>query len=280
MENGQLLPPYYIPVDILGNGICVSECPQESILRPANRSQMLCKEEKDLIGMLGCSFDGVVTENLDMLVICGGCMFQTRTFKAMDFCIPNSLSDVFTQIDQAANATGFDPMHQLNVPHYIPYIERFINDVWINRQTVLIFGLGGSVVAGFLFLFLLRIPGLAASLVWGAAMLTPAALFFGAYWCRRTAALNRLDPMEIPQSESMTQFIQYLSYILFAIAVFFLMCLAFLRRRIMLAISITKAATKAVTAFPMSVFYPIIQMLGYLAVSILFHFILQILVFN
>ena len=194
-------------------------------------------------------------------------MYQTNSFKAMDFCIPNSVVDLLNEVDKSANATGFDPLQQLNIPSLVPYIERFIRDVWISRETVLGFGLGGSVILGFSFLILLRIPCLVSILVWGAACLTPVAIGFGGYYCQSLSTEYKLNPDTFQKGEHFIRLVQYSAYILYALAGIILCALAFLRKRIMLAISITKAAAKAVVAFPFTVFYPFIQLFGYIAVS-------------
>jgi len=246
-------------VDILGNGVCIHKCPLENIFQPSNRSQLICKDHQDLTGMLGCSFEGKIVEDVNQLVVCGGCMFQADSFAAMDFCIPKVIPVLLQQVDYAANATGFDPLHQLYVPHLVPFMEKFVTDIWTARHVVLGLGLAGSLVLGFLFLLILRMPGFASILVWGAAIVTPVSFVFGGIYCRQLLTVH-----EQRGDDRYMKFFQFLSYLFYFIAAIIACVLVFLRRRIMLAISITKVAAKSVMAFPLSIFYPFFQLFGYL----------------
>lgn len=263
-DNGDLLPPYYYPVDILGNGVCVNACPERDEFYIDHKSLLFCKEDDDLLGMLGCSYNGEILEDdPQMLVICGGCMYQSKSFRIMDYCLPKSAINLMTQVDYAANATGFDPLNQLHVPSIVPYTERFLRDLWTSRYIVTGVGVGGSILLGFIFLILLRVDGLAAGMVWISAICTPVAFGVGGYYSQKLYMSYKLNPEKYPQSEEVQNVIKVSGYILYALSGIIFCALVFLRKRIILAIRITKAAAKAVVAFPFTILYPLIQLAGY-----------------
>jgi len=263
-SNGVILPSFYYPVDVLGNGVCVNKCPEQNLFKPNFRSELHCKDDEHLLEMIGCSWNEEIVNDVNQLVVCGGCMFQVDSIQAMNFCVPRSVIELLQQVDVIANATGFDPIQKLDIPEIIPFMERFAQDIWNSITVVLGFGIGVAMAFGLIFLVLLRIPALAELIIWGAAISTPVLLFFGGYYCRQLGKDMQENPPDLKYGDTYVKVVEYLVYVLYIGAAIIACLLLFLRRRIQLAISLNKAAAKAVIAFPLTVVYPIFQLGGYL----------------
>ena len=86
------------------NGICLTGCPTKTNLKPIDKTDLLCKDEKDiLLSMPQCidySSSNHTTKryrmysNPNYLVACGACMYQVESLQLYDRCYPLLNKDV------------------------------------------------------------------------------------------------------------------------------------------------------------------------------------------
>jgi len=300
-ENGTLLPIKWHAVDALMNGVCVASCPQKNVFNPTNRSQLVCKDDADIVKIKGCTggdisniftateeasssgMNGNVTisSNPAVLVICGACMYEMDTFSTLDYCLPDSFQAVITHINDVAeqvvggalnNSSGSPLTSNTVANEYIPVLERFARDLVTARDVIFGIGFGGSAFLGFLCLFLLRFPYLVASVVWTASLAVPCLFGTGGYFFYSLAGEYELvdstsqnDGSGSIHGENKIFAVRIMSFVLMGLAGFIALTLVFMRKRINLAVAITRAAASSVVGVPFSVFYPLLQIVGYAA---------------
>jgi len=275
-EEGNVLPPKFAIADLGFNGVCVNECPSVTDLSPTSRDSMVCKSNKTIANMTKCVNQGYL-ENTEMqlhlLVLCGACMYDFESKDIFNNCIPIAVDDISKAINSTAyryfEAENENPddspfsMVQYIQPTYA-YVERFAKDLWIAWNMVLGIGVGGAIVLGMLFLFILRVPGFTSATIWISAVSVPIILGGIGYGFMRLGIYYNEHPDYIERSsENIDLAIQIASYIFFGLAGIVLLLLIFLRKRIALAIGISKAAARSVVAVPLSVFFPLLQLLGW-----------------
>jgi len=267
-ESGVVLPSKWAPTDYLANGVCVETCSNWTNLNPYDISELVCKDDDDIMSMEGCTSlsEGYLPESIEILIACGACLYQLESVDALDYCIPNpgNVSTVIEKIDSAATSLGLEPLGEQYTQRYIPIFEQLASDIWTARKIVLGVGVGGSALLGFIFLILLRVPGLVACTIWMSVLLLPILMGLGGYYCMVVAANHSNDTLAL-QFWDISQTLTYTSYALYGVTACIVLALCILRTRLYLAIAITKAAGRSIVAVPMSLGYPIIQLCGYLS---------------
>jgi hypothetical protein len=263
------LAPYWAPTDYLANGACIDSCSNGTNVTPTDKSELVCKDDADILAMEGCTTlsEGSMPDSVEILVACGACLFQLESVEGLNYCVPSPLtvSVVLAKIDSMAQTLGLDPFTEEYTQQYIPFFEQFASDMWTARKVVLGVGFGGSTVLGFMFLILLRVPGLVAATIWISMLLLPVMLAVGGHYCTVVAETYQTDLLAISDTFDVVQGLTIGSYVLYAIAACIVLALFFLRKRLYLAIAITKAAGRSVVAIPLTVVYPIVQLVGYVA---------------
>jgi hypothetical protein len=134
-------------------------------------------------------------------------------------------------------------------------------DLWVARYFILGLGFGAPLVVGFLYSFALRIPGVLAFMVW-ASIFATIGIFFAAAWYAGETATQwaSADPPKYTQDEINAA--TYGSYGLYAAGGLLVLLFLFMRKRIQLAMGCVKETSKAITAMPGIIVFPVIQGLG------------------
>lgn len=254
-DNFTLLPKKWYPVDIAGSGLCIDSCPD---VTSYNATDLVCKDNLDIQTLPGClEDDGTITNDTNLLVLCGGCMYQLFSLNVpiLNYCVPERLSEAEQFINSAASQIGLES-ETLYIGDAFNFIMMFVNDLIINWKVILGVGAGGATLLGFLFLLMLGMPGFLECSIWLGTMMVPVTLGSAGYYCSYlTKDWNgRSDEQDALLAAS------YLMYIFGAVSI---VLIIYLRRRIQISIGIAKAAARAVLDFPSAMLYPFIQIFGF-----------------
>lgn len=234
---------YYLPSGI---AVCVSECPDTYTY-----TEFICMYDlqsavdADSSYALGWAYVAAQT-----------CMYKVTTEDVLNNC-------VYTPPSSTPSA-GSTPANVIATSYEMPdtsVLSDFMKDVQNNLGAVFGFGLGVSVFVGFVFLAMLRIPGLLFIIIW-TIMLSIFGLLAGggALFYQNYTKWNEEDPQT--HTDMQITSLQYLSYILWALAALYLCLMMVLRKRINLAVSVVKEAARAVSAMPMIMSLPLVQSVG------------------
>jgi hypothetical protein len=243
--NGQVLPSFWHPVDALSNGVCVDKCPTSSNFSPSSRSELICKDDGDLLTMQGCALNGTFASNMSLLVTCGGCMFQTESKSLSGHCNPLSALSVIDKVNDAAVNQGKDAFEEWKNFKYASYIQRLMKDLRTSFPIIGGAGVGGAAFFGLVFLLMARLPCCIAPLTWISAILTSAALGGAG-----TFLLFLADTYELDQSGMHSNFkaacVLILAYVTWSLAGIVFFSIIIMRKEIDDAISIAKAASRSI----------------------------------
>ena len=264
--NGKRLPSLWHPTDILGNGRCVDECPSANVFNPVDASELICKDEVDLLRMTAClNNDGDVTDDINALIFCGGCMFELGTVQSKsNFCQPKSSNDVLDQINMAAAKAGASElMTEYQLYQNMPALWRFVQGAISSKQLLLGLGLGGAAFLGMVYLFLLQLPRTIAGTIWTSIFLLPICMAYGGYLFYTMAQDYSSGDYPGIQSDMNPTGIKTLAFIIWIGSGIVIVVIARLWRRIEHIIAITKAAAKSTRAIPETFISPIVQLCGY-----------------
>lgn len=234
---------YYLPS---GLAVCVAECPSEYTY-----TEFICmydlQSAVDADNTYALGWGYVATEE---------CMYKVTTTDVLNNCVyvaPGSLPSAGST-PTAVQDTGYE-MPDTAV------LTDFMKDIQNNLGPVFGFGLGVSVFVGFVFLALLRIPGLLFITIWTIMLSIFGVLGgAGALFYQNYERWNEEDP----QTHTTMQIkgVQYLSYVMFILAGLYLCLMLVLRKRINLAVSVVKEAARSVGAMPMIMSLPVVQSAG------------------
>lgn len=145
------------------------------------------------------------------------------------------------------------------------YLTTFFTAIWNLRGYIFGFGLGISFLVAFLYLYMLRIPGLLTVIIWSILIFLWVFMLVCAF-CLWDQANRWENPKHNEPERSDTEIYStyVLSYILMGLSVLYLCFIIVLRSRIQLAIGIVKEAARALAAMPALILMPIIQSVGLL----------------
>ncbi len=266
-STGVELPPLWHVVDHLSNGVCVDECPSESNLEPSTRSDLICKDDGDLLAMGGCldsNGTGSISSDPDTLIACGGCMYATGTNRVKHNCVIDSADAVaaIEKFNVIADANdGLEPLTEWVGSGLFPYILQFLKDSH-TAFYVVVGSFSGSALIGLMFLVMFLFPKCIPFAVWTSAILVPAAFGGGGVflWFLSSAYTNDESGTH---SDSKAMVVKVLAIVAWSIAGIFLFSLIFLWKKIGLAISLTKAATRAMREVKLCILFPVIQTVFY-----------------
>jgi len=174
------------------------------------------------------------------------CFTSTEAYNVIENAVGESISD----LGDAEDATSF--------------ISELYSDLYSARDYVLGFGFGVSVLASFLYTYLLRIPGLLFTIIWGSLLGSLGLIGFIGYYSFMTAN-NAADEDPQVYSDEKIKGLRYFGIFMFVVAGLYFLILCFLRKRIQLSIGIVKQASRAVQAMPTLLIFPVVQTGGLLA---------------
>lgn len=141
------------------------------------------------------------------------------------------------------------------------YLTRLFYDLHTGFY-VLLGGLGGSALIGFLTLVLHLYPNYIAFTVWASAISVPLGFGGGGAFLWFLSSTYEEDQSGI-HSEFGTFAPKILTYVMWSLAGIFLVSLVVLRQKITLSIALTKAGTRAIREIKMCVLFPILQFVLY-----------------
>ncbi|CAN0461319.1 unnamed protein product, partial [Ascophyllum nodosum] len=197
-------------------------------------SVVLCRDDRD---------DSLSDEEA---VAAGYCLSQFESVRVVNYCVFSD-SDVWDQVEQSTLES---------------YLIRFIADVVEARAYVFGFGFGVAIAISFLYIGLLQIPGLVATVVWSCVALVLAALLALGYGLWITAEQWNDAGTKSDVIVNTT----YASAIIAWVFAFLWVCLfCFLAKRISLAIGIIKKAGRAIAAMPLIVLWPLVELVAAIA---------------
>jgi choline transporter-like protein 2/4/5 len=138
-------------------------------------------------------------------------------------------------------------------------------DMYTASNVIIGCGSGVALVLGFVYLYILRIPGVLSLVCWSLISAIEACFLgcgFLAY--SNSQAWNpTLEGNEDSQySETEAQLMMYVAYLFAGLGAIWFCVICCLRKRIILAIGIVKEACKAVARMPIITVYPVFQVIG------------------
>lgn len=261
--NGDVLPPLLHAVDHLSNGICVDECPTQYSLEPTSRSDLFCKDDADLLAMEGCISGTEISNDPDTLITCGGCMYVMGVKKMKNQCVPGSVDEVINKVNEVAEGQGLEPLAEWTRFKGPTLITRIVNDLHTARY-ILIGAIVGSALAGLLVLMLHLFPKCIPFTVWVSAFLVPCVHGGGGTLLWFLSSTYEIDQTGI-HSDFKALVMKILAITLWSFAGVFLLSVIFLRKRMALSISLTKAGTRAIREVKLCILFPVLQSLLYVS---------------
>ena len=265
VSNGDTLQEYFYYVDMLGNAVCLSDCPSYSNYSPQDSSEVVCKDGVDL------SLPPAT------LILQSDCIYKYDTYKLLTWCVPKSITSLSMSMNANAIKESDDPSEVKNltlsydgINQMSEYAELFVEDMYTSRWVLIGSGIGGSCFFGFLFLLLLQVPFVINTFCWVAVFTVPV-FFVGsgvACWWARDQWMDegsKLDPPSKYADASywQNQALDVSAYVLYALAGCWCLAVCFLRKRIVLAIRIAKVSARSILTMPVMVMYPFVQLVGW-----------------
>eukprot|EP00611_Tribonema_gayanum_P025465 TRINITY_DN5798_c0_g2_i1.p1 TRINITY_DN5798_c0_g2~~TRINITY_DN5798_c0_g2_i1.p1 ORF type:complete len:646 (-),score=224.01 TRINITY_DN5798_c0_g2_i1:303-2240(-) len=245
---------YYIRFD--GTGVCVADCPAATDLNTlytcttpdaafakGGANQLNCEgsDAQQCADLTGVTDPATFSGGGD-----GACMYQIESVDVLNHCLftDPAIADAFVSLNSQMS-----------------YMQQFLADIYTARNWILGFGFGFSLVMGFVYCLLLRVPGVVAIMTWG-SILAVIALFaavgYGLYtkgdeWAADTT--NQHTDVQI----TIARIFGIAGYVLAGLFA----CLAlFMCRRIRLATSIMKEAARAIGKIPAMILMPVVEAVG------------------
>ncbi len=255
-----VLPSLLHIVDTLSNGVCVHECPTSSNLEPTTRTDLICKDDNDLLLMTSCLDNGSISNDPNTLITCGGCMYSMGTKQVKNQCLPQSANDVITKVNQVAEGKGLQPLAGWT-NFKDSYITIFMNDLQTGFPIVA-GAFGGSALLGLLVLVLFLIPNVISFTIWITAVLVPFAFggggaflwFLSSKYAKDTSGLHS-------DFDSLLMFI--FAIVMWTLSGISVVTLIIMRQKISLSIALTKAGTRAIREVRLSFLFPVVQVIAY-----------------
>lgn len=145
------------------------------------------------------------------------------------------------------------------------FFDKLMTDVYNVRYVIFYFGCGMAMVLGIVFLVVIQLPGFLSLLVWTMIIAVDASLI-GAGWYTKETSLKWASSETRGGNEAVALF--YASYVLYGLAVLWVMIICYIRRRIVLAIYCVKESARAISAMPVMTLFPVAQVLGLVAFTV------------
>lgn len=239
--------------------VCVKECPSAAVY-----GSFICKDNFDPPSTELVGYQNVYSRN---------CMFHITTTSVVNRCIPSG--DLAKEAEDAntyatilaTNANDNDLNAALTAtPLTIPgvnsgdnWFSNMLSDIYDNRAVVFGVGLGLANVVAFLYLYILRIPGVLFFAIWGILLTIQLVLVVGAGLVYMKYQSWEADGVH---SDSEVMLIQIASYVLIAFAVAYALLMLVMRKRVQLALAVIKEAARSLAAMPALIIMPLVQSLG------------------
>lgn len=246
---------YYLPS---GGAVCVDECPTED-----NYNKFICEYDYSAY-LSSVSSEERLLQGLKY-VSSAHCMPQVKTVDYVGYCIPEAATDAIeTGVNEAAQESD---LFNLNITvagnkDDKGLYEKAQSDAYTAMNVIGGVGMLGTVLFGALYLLLLRFPGCLFCLIWGIIGFITLLLFIPGMMLVTVTYPTWKD--DTVHSDNEAKAMLYIGYVFYALSALWLCTVCCLRSRIMLAISITKQASRAVNAMTGLIIFPIAQAIGLL----------------
>jgi len=172
---------------------------------------------------------------------------------------PNALTEIQDLIRVEESVLNIESLDSAG-----EFFTNLFADIYESRLYIAAFGLGVSMVLGFIYAQLLRIPVLLRAIIWTSILATIGIIFgTGYYVFSKANEWSDEDPRTLADSTIFTA--KVFSYVLFGLGGVVVLLVVFLRKEIQLAVTCVKEAARAIAAMPFMILFPIIQTAGFLA---------------
>ncbi|KAL7539973.1 hypothetical protein ACHAXR_009764 [Thalassiosira sp. AJA248-18] len=265
-----------------GFAVCVEQCPKET-----NYDKFICEYDvqHEIDNLFGSSELGDVVADEEeakrslylFYASRKQCMPQIESLGFLGYCIPKLPLDkvILTDVNTADNSTETNST-EISTDVSIPIASKarskssdfFVTamaDVTRVRHVIFGFGCGMALVLGIIFLIIIQLPGFLSLLVWSMIFAIDLGLAAAAYYTK-DVSLKWAATNVRPGNEAAALF--YASYVLYGLAGIWLLVVLGLRKRIVLAISCVREAAKAIASMPVITVFPVFQVLGLFAFTI------------
>ncbi len=111
-------------------------------------------------------------------------------------------------------------------------------------------------MVGFLYAFMMRIPGVLPVMVWVSILATIGIFFFGGYYAGKTATEWEVEEPKVYTDQEI-MIATYAGYGMYAVGGLLVLLFLFMRKRIQLAMGCVKEASKAMLQMPLIIFFPV-----------------------
>ena len=278
--------PKIVYINNVGGGVCVKECPTVEGLVDVHTlvtyggvyqesGSTLSSDYIQMADYVGQAADGLqVCDASSCNTDVNSSWFSAGINKGFGFayyaldtvevlgvrCLsnPNSFQELKDQIITGTEVPVFD-LDGANEAKKI--WNNLYGDIFEARYLIVLFGLGASMVVGFVYTQLLRIQFLLGFMIWG-SIFTSIAIFFacGAYAFVVANEWRDADPQT--QSDYNIAAAKIFSYVLFGVGALAIVITVFLRKQIQLSMACVRAAGKSMSAMPTMILFPFIQIIG------------------
>ncbi len=269
-SSGQVLPAFLHPVDVLSNGACIETCPTENNLQPSGKSDLICKDDDDLITMDGCASGGSISDDPNVLILCGGCMFEIGSSKDVgDYCVAEAPEFIIEKVNEVAESEGLNSLNDWDRFEYSTFTQKIMKDLRTAFPIVGGIGFGATTVLSLFFLVLFLSPRCLGAVIWMSAGLLPVALagigvllFFLAndYNSESSRMHSNLEII----------FIRVIAYIAWSMSALFILYLVLTAKKIKYAISLSKAVSAAMRRVEMITLFAVFHLFTYAVVVAVF----------
>lgn len=191
--------------------------------------------------------------------------YATTTYELLFRCYTSTQAE-----RRLAELVGDNSTHIVEagfVEDAFDFTNKLFADVFVARKYVLGLGFGLSMGVSLVYIFLMRLPGLLAVVVWGSILTTIALCFGGGYYAYTRMLMWKENDSVDQQYVTMTT---WFSVFLFGLGGVLLIAGCCLRNSIGDAIRCTKEAGKAVNSMTLILLVPILQSIGLLVFLIPF----------
>ena len=248
-----------------GVSVCVEACPTER-----NFVKFHCKYEIEfLIEEQLKTLQSNVTRNSLYLFHSTrkDCFPFVKSGSYLGYCTPMVMGDIISdelKIDYDSNITSTSSFNA----SFLSFDDA-MTDLYMTKFIILAFGVGCSVLLGFLFLMLMRLHAILPIMIWTLILGISGALCFGGYLLQETSLRWEKEGAREPREISALLWLSIVSYS--SAGIWFITVCA-IRKRIMLATACVREASTAISTIPLIVLYPLLQVFGFVAYFVAWSF--------
>jgi len=221
--------------------ICIDKCPTS-----LDSSTFYCKSDYQSIADASPVFGLGLTQVYH-------CMFSLTTELTLNRCIPNLSDSDITKLP-----AGYD-IPDVSSTAGSGWFNSFIGDVYNQLGLIFGFGIGIATALSFVFIYGLRLPGLLTVVIWTLILSVLVLTLVGSFLLWDLGETYSSDGIH-SYYESLT--CQIFGYIGMGASFLYFCLILILCSRINLAIAIVKEASRAISAMPLIILMPIIQVFG------------------